>query len=187
MTIIIERRTVYGIGWAAGASGNPARTVFADDYEVETSHMVRAIKLGQAPQGSGHDCFLKGITVNFDVYMPRWMQTHLLRYSHVNVVSAMSVQKNLKQIVYDNGCWVDIDKEYVQWYRLQYESDKPKDYLVRHIPEGLLLGISFTANYLQLKTIVNQRKYHSMDEWREFCQEVMNLPMFTELTGVHYT
>ena len=38
-----------------------------------------------------------------------------------------------------------------------------------------------TTNYLQLMNIYQQRKTHRLPEWREFCQELLELPMFKEL------
>jgi len=41
-----------------------------------------------------------------------------------------------------------------------------------------------TTNYLQLKTIYRQRKNHKLPEWRIFCDWILSLPEFKELTGV---
>ena len=38
-----------------------------------------------------------------------------------------------------------------------------------------------TTNYLQLMNIYSQRHNHRLPEWREFCQELLELPMFKEL------
>lgn len=187
MTIIIDRMHVEGIEWAVKASGNPTRNEFRDCFEeLKPDDYSRGIRLGQAKQSSGHDCFLKGITVAIDLYCPRWMQLHLLRYRFLDIVSAMSLQHNLKELLYSKQATIDLDPEHVQWLRMQFESGKPHEYMRKHMPEGLLTGISFRTNYLQLKTIVFQRRTHQLEEWREFCQEVMALPMFCEYTGAHY-
>jgi hypothetical protein len=51
------------------------------------------------------------------------------------------------------------------------------------IPLNMRMGISFITNYLQLKTILLQREHHKNPEWRAFCEWIMTLPHFKELTG----
>jgi hypothetical protein len=187
--LIIETLEASDIAWAIARSQNPSLTKFTKVWEMtdlEVTDFQRAIRLGQAQRGSGHDCFLKGVTVKADIYCPRRMQTQLIRYRFLDVVSAMSVEKNTKDILYDNACWVDVDDEVKHLLRLRYEEHKDLEYIRNHIPASLVLGISFKANYLQLKTIVAQRKNHRLPEWREFCGAVMELPMFAELTGSQY-
>jgi predicted solute-binding protein len=53
--------------------------------------------------------------------------------------------------------------------------------IVDNIPSGLLLPASITTNYLQLKTMYFQRRHHKLQQWRDFCDYVENLPMFREL------
>jgi hypothetical protein len=187
--LIIETLEASDVNWAVMRSQNPSLTKFSTRNDLRglgVEHLQRAIKLGQAQRGSGHDCFLKGITVKADIYCPRRMQMQLIRYRFLDVVSAMSVEKNTKAILYDNDCWVDVDPDVTQRLRMHYEEHKDLEYVRNHIPAALVLGISFKANYLQLKTIVAQRKNHRLPEWREFCGAVMELPMFAELTGSQY-
>ena len=50
--------------------------------------------------------------------------------------------------------------------------------IVANIPSGLMLTARMTTNYLQLKSIVNQRSNHKMQEWRLLCDYFKTLPMF---------
>lgn len=185
--IIIETLEASDLDWAIMRSQNPTLTKFSKmNVRPEPEDYARAIRLGQADAGSGHDCFLKGITVKVDVYVPRRMQLHLIRYRFLDVVSAMSIEKNTKEILYRNDCFLGVDPDVVQRLRGHYEEHKDLEYVRNHIPPATMLGISFRTNYLQLKTVVAQRKTHKMPEWREFCGAVMELPMFCELTGAHY-
>jgi len=187
MTVILHDLNVTGISWALSRSGNPTRTEFEKELNEDVGTFTRGIKLGQCVTGSGHDCYLKGIRVDMDWYLPKWMHTHLIRYRFIDVVSAMSAQKNLREILYNERCAIDIDPEHMQWLRLQFEIGKSHEWMIRHLPEGLLYGISFTTNYLQLKTLINQRKAHRMQDWREFCMILQErCPILCELTGVHY-
>ena len=48
-------------------------------------------------------------------------------------------------------------------------------------PCGFKLTAAMTTNYRQLKTIYYQRKNHKLPEWREFCEQIEQLPYFKEL------
>lgn len=186
--IIIDSLEVNGLEWSIVRSGNPKTAEFKPVLDVvEPHHIARAIKLGQCDIGTGHDSFLKGIRVAIDMWMPLWMHAHMQRYNHIDWVSCMSIQHNMRDLIYSDTATMDLAEEDKQRLRLELEEHTPFEEMVKKIPQGLLLGCSFVTNYLQLKTVVAQRKYHKMEEWREFCQEIMHqCPMFCELTGAHY-
>ena len=48
-------------------------------------------------------------------------------------------------------------------------------------PCGFKLTAAMTTNYRQLKTIVSQREFHRLPEWREFCRQVKEFPHFKQL------
>ena len=43
--------------------------------------------------------------------------------------------------------------------------------------------MAFTTNYLQLKTIYQQRKNHRLEEWDTFCEFIKWLPRDELITG----
>ncbi len=47
-----------------------------------------ASSLANAKQGSGHDCFLKGITVSFDISYPVYWSPQFQRYHFADIVSS---------------------------------------------------------------------------------------------------
>ena len=69
MNFNIGKSEVFGLESAIKASGNPMRTVF-DREEVNEKDIKRAIALGSAKSGEGHDNYLKGIVVEFDITAP---------------------------------------------------------------------------------------------------------------------
>ena len=79
----------------------------------------------------------------------------------------------------------------VQHYANQYNNCEKLDkyfYFMKtlsNLPLGYELSMTVTTNYLQLKTIFNQRKNHKLKEdWIEgFCKWCLTLPRFSELTG----
>lgn len=53
--------------------------------------------------------------------------------------------------------------------------------IINNLPEGLELTRRITTNYLQLKTMYNQRKNHKMSTWRSMCGWMEEMPAFKEL------
>ena len=52
------------------------------------------------------------------------------------------------------------------------------NHIIANTPSGLMLTARMTTNYLQLKSIVNQRSNHKMQEWRLLCDYFKTLPLF---------
>lgn len=121
--------------------------------------------LANAPLGSGHDCFLRGIVVMVDWRVNKIIREQLLRYNFINVVSSQSLMHCFDKMkasgIIDNAieCVDDLPLSFKYW-------------------------ISFQTNYLQLKTIYKQRKKHKRSEWREFCNALRLLPDAHFITGV---
>ena len=56
--------------------------------------------------------------------------------------------------------------------------------VIYNCPEGIELTRRVTTNYLQLKTMYNQRKHHKMKSWNEdFINMCNELPFFTLFTN----
>jgi len=53
--------------------------------------------------------------------------------------------------------------------------------VIANVPMGFMLTARLTTNYLQLKTIYTQRKNHKLEEWKEFCNWIEELPFFKKL------
>ena len=69
MEFKIEKTVVYGLNKSIIASGNAMRIEMSDNaVEPNEKDMKRAFKLGSSKQGEGHDNFLNGIIVQFDLY-----------------------------------------------------------------------------------------------------------------------
>jgi len=121
-------------------------------------------KLAQSPSGSGHDCFLKGIVVLIDWKINKIIREQLLRYSFINVVSSQSLMHCFDKM--KEAGYIDKKVEKVDDLSLSFR-----------------YWVSFQTNYLQLKTIYNQRKNHKRSEWREFCYALKQLPDSHFITG----
>lgn len=195
MEFKIENTNVYGLEFALKASGNPMRTKF-DREELTEKDLKRGINLGTTKSGEGHDNFLKGIIVQFDVSAPLYWWKQAQRYHWFDFISSQSTMHCLLKFDITNQCVTETNKkilEIVEQVKSEYlaipdelKEEKIKKWreLVASTPCGFVLGASMTTNYQQLKTMYMQRRYHKLKEWHEFCSWCDTLPNFKELTGV---
>lgn len=145
-------------------------------------HMNRAFKLADVPNGSGHNNFLSGILVSFDVTAPRYWWNEFQRYHHMQIISSSSQvhkltamkldeNKNINEdiVAYANDLVDEYKKGIIDW-----------DKLVSNMPQGIPLTARISTNYLQLRTMYAQRKNHKSKEWRDFCEWIETLPLAKE-------
>jgi hypothetical protein len=150
---------------------------------TENPHFKRACKLAANPPGSGHNNFLSGIVVSMNVTATNvwWMQ--LERYHFVQIVSSQSKMHRLKEML-KNGTFRKFNPKTDGYCLTAFESQQnivDDETLAYSCPMGLELTARITTNYLQLKTIWNQRHNHRLQEWRDFCKEIETLPYAAEL------
>jgi hypothetical protein len=189
---IVGNAFVYDMLSSSNASGYAMQTKI-EKQPIEQV-MKRAKKLGKAKQGSGHDSFLKGIIVNFDISMNHLMMPQFMRYHFQDTVTSQSKMHRLLTMDLYKQCDEYVDHKILQrleMYRVLYNQStkkEDKDYywriLVSSSPLGLKLTSRVTTNYLQLKSMYMQRKNHKLKEWREFCEWILTLPHFSEFTGL---
>lgn len=199
MNFKVENTRVYGLNESVIASGNPMRSEMEDKAAQPTEkQMTRGSKLGGTGSGEGHDQFLTGIIVQFDIYAPLFMWKEIQRYHFLDFVSSQSTMHRLAKLAGDSvasRCVDDVDPQIVARYDellAQYNDGSPTDEgrtelwrtLIASLPSGFILGATMTTNYRQLKTIYQQRKNHKLKEWHQFCDWCETLPHFCELTGV---
>lgn len=166
-------------------------------------YINRGKKLGSAPVGSGHDNFLSGIDVYYDVKYSLYWSPEFQRYHFNQIISSQSKMHKLTSMGKDFEQFKSMFNKYVKneailrVYQLIYEynnwsEDKDKDEkyelfmkIISNLPAGFEQWMTIKTNYLQLKTMYLQRKSHKLKEdWGEFCSWCLTLPYFKELTGV---
>jgi len=181
---VINNVEVYGLKESIKASKYPM-CVDVSELNNDITHTV--IKLGNAPKGSGHDNFLKGIVVQFDLTMTPKMSVELERYHFIDFVSSQSTMHRITKfdldkayIKYVDERIINIMKEKIADYNKNPDAEKYLEILYSN-PCGFLLTARMTTNYQQLKTMYSQRKNHRLPEWKEFCKWCETLPLFTEL------
>lgn len=183
---IIDNTYVYGLEESIVASGYPMKDTINPELRVlHPSDTKRAMNLGSAPRGSGHDCFLKGIIVQMDMTFTKQAWPEAQRYTWLNFISSMSAmhmlsKMNVRFIGYTDEVIAQRFLDLVKAYnKVPNEENWLK--MIYSYPSGLLLTARMTTNYLQLKTIYAQRKTHRLPEWHTFCEWIEGLPMVKEL------
>ena len=191
--IKVDNVRVYGLEESIVASGYPMQieTFNMDEIDLIDKDYKRSRHLGNAVPGSGHDCFLKGIIVQFDLQVPEYIWRQLDRYHFIDYISSQSKMHRITKINLDSVCnrYVydevkEILKSIIDKYEAEVDIDKKKELfneIIANTPSGLMLTARMTTNYLQLKSIINQRSNHKMQEWKYLCDWFKTLPMLEEL------
>ena len=183
----ISNTKVYGLDESIIRAKYPMST----DVSALNSDVTKGIlALAQCEKGTGHDQWLTGVVVQFDLTYTVKAWTEAERYHFLNFVSSQSTMHRIAQF--------DLDKQYdehtdprvieiVKELAAKYNETKdPEDYLrlLMSNPCGFQLTAGMTTNYRQLKTIYAQRRTHRLPEWREFCAWIETLPYAKEfITG----
>jgi len=180
----VDRVNVYGLDESIKASKYP---MSVNVRECTDEIVEKTRKLGSCAMGTGHDNYLNGIIVQFDLTfsIKAWVEAE--RYHFLDFVSSQSTMHRITKLDPNEQCNVYVVPEIIKILeRLiqRYNNDPtPENYLdvLYNVPVGYELTARMTTNYRQLKTIYYQRRNHRLPEWRLFCQWVETLPHFEEL------
>ena len=88
----IKNVKVYGLEESIIRSRYPMQIGEPETFTQYTNFTpgdnIRANKLAKTPCGSGHNKFLKGIIVQFDLKYPEYFSPQLQRYHWIDIVSS---------------------------------------------------------------------------------------------------
>lgn len=181
---VVSNWKVYGLEDSIKRSKYP-KSVDISKCTAEITKGVEA--LASCQTGTGHDQFLTGIIVQFDLTFTIKAWTEAERYHFLDFVSSQSTMHKIAQFDIKKQCCEYVDPgiisivmAYVDAYNMEPTADNYLR-LLYNVPVGFKLTAGMTTNYRQLKTIYQQRKNHRLPEWRSFCAWVETLPMFREL------
>lgn len=174
----------YGLHKAIKASKYPM-SVNTDDCNGEITSTTKA--LASSERGSGHDQFLTGIIVQFDLTCSIKMWVEAERYHFLDFISSQSTMHRITKLDPNVQCNEYVDSRCIKALQdliAKYNADPTPDKYLRvlyNVPTGFELTARMTTNYRQLKTIYHQRRNHRLPEWRRFCAWITTLPCFKEL------
>lgn len=200
---IVSDCHVYDLDESVRASKYP----MAVDHNKTNSEITdRTKSLGRTGMGEGHDNFLSGIVVNFDLTITNKMWVEAERYHFFQIVSSQSTMHRISKIGENRNNFdshvdprtLSILNEKIAEYNRLVSLATPDDLnvtqkrdellkeayldILMNVPAGLKLTARISTNYRQLKTIYYQRKNHRLPEWRKFCNWMeTELPHFKEL------
>lgn len=200
--MIVNDVKIYGFDESIKGSKYPMAT----DLTLLNSDITKTVKsLAGSAIGSGHDNFLNGIIVQFDLTFSNKAWVEAERYHFLDFVSSQSTMHRITRFDLDKAYMDYVDpriikimKEKVDAYNvlvakikalredeanigdLQDQADKMYLEILYSNPAGFRLTARMTTNYRQLKTIYHQRRNHRLPEWREFCRWIETLPYANE-------
>ena len=176
----------YNESWAKTQAEVIRMEQFEGDLE-DDKHYKRALKLTKAPLNSGHVSFAKGIVVNMDITFTNKAWIEMQRYHFIDIITGQSCMHRISKFNLDYAFNEYVDEvivERLKEVQANYiNNPTPENYLklLYSTPSGIYLTGRVTTNYLQLMNIYQQRHNHRLPEWRQFCQELLELPLFKDL------
>ena len=101
----ISNWKVYDLEESVIASRNAMR-LMPPEYTTEEfeQSLNRAIVLAKAKIGSGHDNWLKGVRVSFDIKYPQYFTPELQRYNFMDIITSNSKMHRLIKMDLDIAC-----------------------------------------------------------------------------------
>lgn len=167
------------------------------------SELTKGIKsCANCATGEGHDNFLKGIIVQFDLTFSNKAWVELQRYHFIDFVSSQSTMHKITKFDIKQQCnryvdprIIDIVQAKIDEYNRLNELNKTNGFskerqdiinelyleILYNVPSGFQITAGMTTNYQQLKTIYQQRRHHLLPDWKMFCDWCLTLPLFKEL------
>lgn len=205
---VVSNVYIYGLKESVVASGYPMRSddvtknknSEAINKEIAEGNWIKALSLniegGKVTErdwkrantladtkiGEGHDNFLNGVIVQFDLTLSVHAWKEAERYHFLDFVSSQSTMHKLDKMDLNLCCMPYVDEvilERMKELQKKYQdSSNEEDWLklIYSYPSGLCLTARMTTNYRQLKTIYRQRRLHRLPEWQEFCDWIETLP-----------
>ena len=184
MGVSIKNIQTFGLEDSFKASKYPF-AVNTDDVNSEITDKIKS--LAKCKMGTGHDNFLNGIIVQFDLTFSIKAWVELQRYHFIDFVSSQSTMHCISKMDIKQMCneyvsdVVIAEIEQLKEVCLNDKTDENYLRLLYNIPTGFELTARMTTNYRQLKTMYMQRKTHRLPDWHTFCDWIEKLPYAKEL------
>ena len=206
---MIEISNVEVFGWEAAIRGmrNPKNSWdksdttygLGEDYYADMSIGPNDHKLMKnlADAGDDHGKFLRMINVTLDINAPLYWWKEFDTYKVGTVANSCSTMHKIhaKEFVME-----DFSHEHNLYYgnlghtidalnhaREQYLLTKDKKYwysMIQTLPTSYNQKRTVQLNYAVLKNMYHSRRFHKLDEWRNFCEFfIRRLPYSELITG----
>lgn len=195
----IKNVNVYGLENSIKAAKYP-KSVNLESLDTTLTKGIKAC--ANCNTGEGHDNFLKGIVVQFDLTFSNKAWVELQRYHFIDFVSSQSTMHKITKFDIKQQCnryvdprIIDIVQDKIKEYNRLNELNETNVFskerqdimnelyleILYNVPSGFQITAGMTTNYQQLKTIYQQRRHHLLPDWKIFCDWCETLPLFKEL------
>jgi len=145
--------------------------------------------------GNEHRKHLRMIQVWADFTLPRYIWSEMDTYKYINKNSCSTMHKLMSREITeedfegDNIPFALIHKinTYIQSYKESDSNEEKNNYLIAYkniLPEGFLQKRTINTDYECLLSMYHQRYQHRLPIWHKICDWILELPYFTELTGI---
>lgn len=135
----------------------------------------RGRTLGNVPTGSGHNSLFKGVQFNMVVNFPLYWLKEYQRYHFTDIISSQSTMHKILKFNLDDMFSNEVDPRcisVIKELKCEYEQEENKDKkkqiwrrIINSLPDGFTMSMGITMNYLQLTTMIPQRRHHKLSEW----------------------
>ena len=208
--ITIESTDVCGWGAAISGMRNPMNSWKKSDsgwccdddcdlwyFRVGDDDMELMKKLVAA--GSDHSKFMRMIAVSCDIVAPLYWWKEYDTYKVGTVANSCSTMHKIheKEFTLDDFShdhlrgagleWLKRTVEHLNYWREGYlEHDKKWMWwqMIQLLPSSYNQRRTVMLNYAVLRNMYHARKNHKLDEWREFCTWIEDLPYSELITEV---
>ena len=184
--------------------------IWPDDEEFHIGPNDHDLMMKLRNAGPDHRKFMRMIVVHTDITAPLYFWKQFDCYKIGTVSNSCSTMHKIAEkeftlddfshehllddghITYDDDCWLspmDCLREQVHtlnMFREQYLKTNDKKWwwqIIQLLPSSYNQKRTVMLNYEVLANMYESRKDHKLDEWRDFCKWVENLPYSELITG----
>ncbi len=200
--IKIERVKVLNFDNAIRGARNPMNSWDrGDSYYDENGNFVLGendFKLARklCLAGSTHRKFIRQIFVTMDITAPLYWWKEFDTYKVGTTANSTSTMHKIhsKSIEMNDFSYDKLGEEslkvfndfvgYIETKRLKYLDNKDKrdwEEIIQLLPSSYNQMRTCTMDYENLINMYEVRKNHKLQEWRDFCDEIIKLPYFVDM------
>lgn len=164
-------QALYGLGLSYGLTSDISYGDFIKNNELVSKLCRTAFSLYK--KEAGHNKFLESMFVWLSISAPRywWSEADTYRLSTKQSESTMHtlLKKPITQSMFELPLEIQ-QIEHLEKLRLNKEFITLKN----DLPEGLLQTRMWVLSYKTLRNIISQRRNHKLEQWKFFCDYLMN-------------
>lgn len=147
--------------------------------------------------GSDHRKFIRMITVTLDITAPWYWWKEFDTYKIGTVADSCSTMHTIADKPFTRSDFshehlvsmnlLDFTIENLNYWRDKFNVSQRKDKeawwnMIQQVPSSYNQKRTVLLNYEVLRNIYHARRNHKLDEWREFCEWIENLPCYFLIT-----